>query len=378
MTLTSPMSTPNVFDRLVLVYTGGRVVLPGVPMVKVTRETRDEALQTAGVSGEVVSHYGDDTATITVDFTFWSAEQYREFVALLKVLRIRAGQKPQVYAVVHPILQAHGIRKARFVKLKDDGHSAMNGYKVQLEFTEFYAPKSGNVVPVASEADTSTAVGVSPDTQTALAAQAAGRKLTAAQYVAGIKNAGPKGKAVFQSALQFLVDGKGVSTPGNCSAWAGEVYQAAFPGAGRALFATTNAKDTSALFAKAGLAKTFNEVGYSGLKAGDLVFYDQDRSGQGHVGVYDGRGGVVGNNLVTYRQNGGQFAGGVATGYDKTGKAVDARGVQPIDSLGTPTRVGRLDGFPVGSTRPAFIGPTQPGIRAPEPVITPPSVPKKV
>ena len=378
MTLTSPMSTPNVFDRLVLVYSGGRTVLPGVPMVKVTRETRDESLQTAGVSGEVVTHYGDDTATITVDFTFWSPEQYREFVALLKVLRIRAGQKPQVYAVVHPILQAHGVRKVRFVKVKDDGHSPLNGYKVQLEFTEFYAPKTGNVVPVASEADTSTAVGVSPDTQTALAAQAAGRKLTAAQYVASIKNAGPKGKAVFQSALQFIVDGKGVSMPNNCSAWTREVYQNAFPGAGRALFATTNAKDTSTLFNKADLARPFSELGYSGLKAGDLIFYDQDRSGQGHVGVYDGKGGVISNNLLTYRQNGGLSPGGVATGYDKNGKAVDSRSVQPIDSLGTPTRVGRLDGFPSGTTRPAFIGPTQPGIRAPEPVITPPSVPKKV
>ena len=158
----SPMTDPAAFDRLVLIYSGRRAVLPGVPNIKVTREPREDAVQTAGTSGETVSDFGDSTATVAIDFMFSSAEQYREFVGLLKVLRIKTGEKPRVYDAVHPSLQAHGIRKLRLLKIQDNGYTPMGGYKAQLDFAEFYQPKSGSVVqvPPATEAQTNAATGV--------------------------------------------------------------------------------------------------------------------------------------------------------------------------------------------------------------------------
>lgn len=81
----------------------------------------------------------------------------------------------------------------------------------------------------------------------------------------------------------------------------------------------------------AGLMRTY--TGTQNLKPGDTVFYTD--GGQNHVGIYIGDGQVRGNNLVTFKTNGGKF--------DAKGNPIQGT-ADPVGNVGI-NQLGRVSGY---------------------------------
>lgn len=81
----------------------------------------------------------------------------------------------------------------------------------------------------------------------------------------------------------------------------------------------------------AGLMRTY--TGTQNLKPGDTVFYTD--GGQNHVGIYIGDGQVRGNNLVTFKTNGGKF--------DARGNPIQGT-ADPVGNVGI-NQLGRVSGY---------------------------------
>lgn len=165
--MTSPFDTPQLHDRLVLIADGQRFEMPGAHRIRVRRQPREDAVSAPGEDGEVVENYGDGTAEVTVSVQIWEHEQYRAMIPLLRVLRVRSGEEPGTYEVVHPKLQAHGIRRLRLTNLEDDPYTAKDGGSYTFSFAEFYKPKKDEVVeqeggggPIGENPEINAALGV--------------------------------------------------------------------------------------------------------------------------------------------------------------------------------------------------------------------------
>lgn len=134
-----PESAPSVWNTLKI----GGVPMPGtVQEVDVGGKLREIREDVAGQSGTTVAgaDWDDDTAA----FEIWahSEEDWANFSRLLKAYKAKPGQKPKPAEVLHPLLQAFGIR-AMFVsslRARWSVREKKNVLVINLELTNI-APK---------------------------------------------------------------------------------------------------------------------------------------------------------------------------------------------------------------------------------------------
>lgn len=321
-------------------------IIPGACKVTVTMNSNLDEMGVPG-EGQTASKLEESTGDIEVVATIWEAEQWEAYQRILKRLRMADKEGLAVFTSAHPEVRGRGIKKFYFISEKSEGYSPKTGYKVTLNFKEkLKAPQK------VGGGDTTTAV----------------------DGVLGVNGgsgapASAAGQAVAQSMMRTLTeppapaDGGRANTaqPGYCSA---SVRVAAVRAGMKPSLFGRSAKATEANFRAAGLARPWNADSARDVREGDLVFWGNDSSGAGHIGVVvgrdtDGMPMVAGNNLVTYRQKGGRF--------DSRGQPIDrnidSRGRVRLDQLSTPksqpTSIGRPGGF-AARTVPAFQGPAAP------------------
>jgi hypothetical protein len=159
--------------------------------------------------------------------------------------------------------------------------------------------------------------------------------LSAAQQAAGGTTGGyaEAGNEIGHQLAAYAVagiHGATTSVAGECSKFVKEVFQQAFPTAGRALFGGT-ANATRDNFNKAGLLSAYGGDP-SKLREGQVVFNKNDPSGDGHVGVV-----VIVGGQKYVAENSSVVAGRSATG--------DACALTPIARFGPITDVGDVNGY---------------------------------
>lgn len=350
-TMSSPMYSPETHDTLVLLEGANRWVVPGVSRVTVGLDAHTDEMDTPG-EGKSAVQLNEATAEVSVAVTMWTHDQWTIYQALLGRLRMGMKDGPAVFTSAHPEIRARRVKRLYFVSEQAEPYSPKTGYQVKLTFKEKLKEKT----KVKNLDDKSELVvpGVTPT---------------------GSLTAGPAasaaGKAVQDAALAGVVgapspaDGGRASTatPGYCSASVRVAGTKA--GMDPKLFGAS-ALQTEGNFRRAGLSVPVGPDTLRTLQAGDTVFWGNDPSGYGHVGIVVGRDKdgmplIAGNNLVTYRKKGGRF--------DSSGRpidrGIDARGVVRMDELSSrnsqPTSVGRPGGFPA-STAPRVQGPAAPAL----------------
>jgi TP901 family phage tail tape measure protein len=107
------------------------------------------------------------------------------------------------------------------------------------------------------------------------------------------------GSRVASVAEQTVAKRAGTDIGGKCLFWVQMVLQRTLKGAElaafkRIAFGVGSAKNAGNNLKQAGLAKSFAEVGYDGLRPGDVLFDNQGKNG--HAGIYAGKGRVAENN----------------------------------------------------------------------------------
>lgn len=364
--MSSPIAQPGLHNTFVLLNGSKRIVLPGTARVTAGLGANLDTQDTAG-GGNSQTQLNEATGEVTVQLTMTEHAEwlkYRDVLALLR--RGTAAGGMAIFTCAHPEVTSRRIKRLYFNSEQAQPYSPKSGYIVSLTFKEQLKAKA-----------TVTAV----DDGSGLVIPGAGADIPPAGSAATPTT--PEGQRIVTTALAMAAakpipvpgtGGKNTSSAGLCSAFDREVWMATHNG-DRSLFGSS-ANETEARFKAAGMSIPWNAAAQASLQAGDQVFYGNDPSGYGHVGVYDGKGGVIGNNLVTYKQRGGLFDGaGRPTGYNAAGRPVDARGTVPLGDLGTPTSVGKptakmvpktlIQGppAPVRTTRP----PTAPSNNVPKP-----------
>ncbi|GGR00318.1 hypothetical protein [Deinococcus ruber] len=350
--MTSPMNAPSLHDNFVLLDGAKRRPLPGAARVTVGLTANVDTQQPAADSTEV-TQITEATAEITVQLLMWTHEQWMAYQSLLAVFRAGTKTGPAVFTTTHPEVRARRVKRLYFISEQSEPYSPATGYRASIKFSEKLANKSSTQSLGTTTASVDTALGVStnPETAATPAATAAGQKMRDA----AIAN-GPGTKPALTR------DGvHDVSEAGYCSSWERVVGAAA--GLDPSLYGAS-AKETEGRFVVAKMSIPWSSAVQGQLQVGDQIFYGNDPSGLGHVGTYignraDGTPLVMSNNYVTYKARGGLFdAAGRATGYDASGKKVDARGTVPLTGpagLGQPTSVGKP--FKVTAVK---AGPSQP------------------
>lgn len=339
--MTSPMQSAQSHDVFVLLDGAKEWRVPGLARVQAGLSANTDEASVPGGEDQV-AQLQEASGEVRVSITITEHADYVQYASVLARLRRGTQDGPAVFACAHPEVRARRIKRLYFQSEQADPYRASTGYQAVLTFKESLKAKA----PVTN---TDGAGGgfdflVPPPAASLGTTQDGAAILTAAR--ANLLNT-PRGVGIA---------GQDTSSPGLCSAWTRTVWQDTH-GGDRRLFGGS-AVQTEQNFKKAGMHLPWTLNAQRQLQAGDLVFYGNDPSGFGHVGVYDGQGGVLGNNLVTYRKNGGVFdAAGRPTGRDAAGRKVDARGTVPIGSLGTPTGIGKPAPVTAG---PVVVGPAAP------------------
>lgn len=341
--MTSPMKAPALHDQLVLLDGSKRWPVPGVSRVQVGIAANTDTQNTAG-EGTAVTQMNEATGEVSVDVMMWTSGQWQAYQSLLKLLRRGTKSGPALFTTAHPEIRGRGIKRLYFVSEQQQPYNPKDGYRASLKFSEKLKDKASAQAVGDQTAATDAALGI-----TSGGGQQPGTPASTTQ-----------GNAVYQAALTTSVgppapaDGGRASTatPGYCSA---SVRVAATKaGMSPALFGGS-ALQTEGNFRKAGLSQTWGPDTMRNLQNGDIVFWANDPSNAGHIGVVTGRDKdgmplVTGNNLVTYRQRGGRF--------DASGRPIDrhidSRGTVRLDQLSSrnsqPTSVGRAGGFKAAPT----------------------------
>ena len=359
--MSSPMNSPALHDTLTLLYGTKRWTVPGVSRVTVGLTADTDALDTPG-EGNSVTQLNEAAAEVSVTVTIWTDAQWTEYQSLLARLRRGTKDGPAVFTSTHPEIRGRRMKRLYFSSEQAEPYSPKTGYQAKLTFKEKLKDKS-KAKAVADEGELIVPGVNSAPTPTG--SLTAGPATTAA------------GKAVQDAALAMVVgtpapaDGGRASTatPGYCSA---SIRVAGTKGGMDPKLYGASALQTEGNYRRAGLSQTFGPDTLRNLQAGDTVFWGNDPSGYGHVGIVVGRDKdgmplIAGNNLVTYKARGGRFD---ARGMP-IDRNIDARGIVRLDALSSrnsqPTSVDRPGGFAT-APRPA-LGPTAP--------ILPPSRPSQ-
>jgi len=339
--MTSPMRGHAAHDTFTLLDGSKEWKLPGTARVTASLSANTDEASVPGGTDEV-SQLQEASGTVRVTLTMTTHEEWTQYRHVLGRLRRGTGDGPAVFTCAHPEVRTRGIKRLYFQEEQADPYSARAGYTVTLTFKE----KIKKPQAVANTDDgTAYDYLVPPPAGDAPATTKEGAAMASAAATALVST--PKSAG----------NGKTTADAGYCSAWTRAVWQDTH-GGDRTLFGGS-AVETEGRFRKAGQYIPWTLQAQKNLQAGDLVFYGNDPSGFGHVGVYDGKGGVMGNNLVSYKDRGGLFDGaGRPTGYDAQGRKVDARGTVPIGSLGTPTGIGKPT--KVSAATPVVQGPAAP------------------
>ena len=329
-------------DTFELLDGNKRWTLPGIARVSAGLSSNVDTMSTPG-DADQTSQVNEAAGQVQVQLTMWTHEQWEKYQHVLARLRNGTKDGPAVFTCAHPEVRARRIKRLYFKSEDASPYSPREGYKVTLTFTEQLKSKQK------------------------VASAGGGLDFLASYDAFGGSGGGTpstsEGQAIYQAAVAHATSapkptGNGVSNayPGYCSAWTRLVWQETH-GGDRSLFGGS-AVETEGRFKKAGQYITWTLAAQQSLRAGDLVFYPPTKKiPAGHVGIYDGNGGVLGNNFVTYKQRGGLFdASGKPTGRDAHGKPVDARGTVPIGNLGTPSGIGK----PVKVQRQTLQGPAAP------------------
>ncbi len=330
--MSSPIAQPGLHDTFVLLNGSKRIVLPGIARVTVGLAANLDTQATPG-GGNTQTQLNEATGEVTVQLTMTEHTEWLKYRDVLAILR--RGTQPgglAVFTCAHPEVASRRIKRLYFNSEQSQPYSPKSGYVVSMTFKEQL--KASATATTLGSGETLIIPGAGSDTPpagiTAAPTSAEGQRL----ITTAIAQAGGKPIPVPGTG------GKTTASAGLCSAFTREAWMATHNG-DRSLFGGS-ANETEARFKAAKMTIPWSAAAQSSLQAGDLVFYGRDPSGYGHVGVYDGKGGVVGNNYVTYGARGGLLdAAGRATGYDAAGRPVDARGTVPLAKLGTPTSIAK-------------------------------------
>lgn len=343
----SPMKAPKLHDNLVLLDGGKRWPVPGASTVRVTLAANNDD-QPLPAEGNEVTQLHEATAEVDVSVQIWTSAQWDQYQHLLAHLRRGRKEGPAVFTSAHPEIAGRKVKRLYFVSETGGEYRPNSTYKASLKFSEKLKEKdkaqalgdNGQIVIPGSPGATGVTTATSASGQAVMRAVAASMPPNPPQPADG-------GRAT-------------TATPGYCSASIRVIGTAA--GMNPKLFGAS-ANATAANFQSAGLAKRWGPDTQGSLQQGDMVFWQNDPSGFGHVGVVvgkdtDGMPLIYGNNLVTYKQKGGTF--------DAAGRpintSIDARGTVRLDQLSTPksqpTLVGRPGGW--GAVTPPRQGPPVP------------------
>lgn len=362
----SPMRAPGLHDTFSLIDGSKTIVFPGIARVTASLAPNLDKVDVPG-EGEEQANKSEASGELKVSLIMTTDEQWRQYQGILTVLRVNSTGAPAVFQCSHPEARTRRIKRLYFQNEQLDApYSPKDGYRVTLTFVERLRKKQEVKITVNSGSSLSTG-------------QAGAN--------GGFGSAGSmsdKEKAVQDSALRNLVgppgttrSGVNASFPGYCSGWTWKAYTEALGKDQGKLFGAT-ANETEGRFRAAKQFMPYSLSAQQNLQPGDLVFYPPTKSvPQGHVGIYmgmkDGVPQVAGNNYITYQKRGGVFANGRATGYDRNGRPVDARGVEPMMSLGRPSGFGKPDKTPAYGTQQ---GPALPGT-PPKPKPVPANAPSR-
>lgn len=348
----SPVDAAELHDTLVLLEGGKRWVLPGTARVQASLLANVDEMPAPGDESQVTQTQ-EATGEIEVDLVMTEAAEWDQYQHVLGRLRRGTQDGPAVFTSAHPEIAGRRIKRLFFVSEQAQPYSAGTGYRTKLKFRE----KQKQKAPVASADgggysglagyDTTGGGAGGPNVTTSTAA---GQKV----YEATVRTlSGPPAPA----------DGGRASTatPGYCSA---SIRVAGTAGGLPPSLYGASANATEGNFKRANLSEPWGPDSMKNLQLGDHVFWGNDPSGFGHVGIVVGRDKdgmplIAGNNLVTYRQKGGRFdAGG-----RPIDRHIDARGTVRLDQLSSPrsqpTSVGKPGGVP-RTTKPRIQGPAAP------------------
>lgn len=305
--MTSPMKAPALHDQLVLLDGSKRWSVPGWSRVQVTLAANTDTQATPG-GGNAVTQLNEATGEVDVQVTMTTAAQWTAYQSLLKMLRRGTKSGPAVFTSAHPEIRARGIKRLYFVSEAAQPYSPKDGYRVGLKFSEKLKDNAAAagvdatqlVVPTASPV-VSGGGGATPTAQ--------GQQVSAAMLASMIAPPAPADGGRANTAM-----------PGYCSASVRVALVKA--GVPASMFGGT-ALQTEANFRKAGWSQTWGPDSMKNLTVGSTVFFANDPSGSGHVGVVtgfdkDGMPLISGNNLVTAKTN-----------------PRDARGTVRLDALTT-------------------------------------------
>lgn len=357
--LSSPIAQPALHDTFVLLIGSKRIVLPGTARVTVGLAANLDTQDTPG-GGNTQAQINEPTGEISVQLTMTEHTEWLKYRDVLAIFR-RGTEKPavqteadkkagtlppinrmSVFTCAHPEVTSRRIKRLYFVSEQSQPYSPRSGYIVSLVFREQLKAKTG-VIP----ADTGdyTFPGQGGGTG------GTGATSTSTAYPTGT----PAGQRLALTALAMAggkpipianSGGKNTAYGGYCSAFVREAWMATHNNDrslfGEAAGGKAYTDTTEGRFKAAGYTQPY--VKGMEIPAGTVVFYGNDKSQAGHVGIADGKGNVIGNNMLTYLKARGQLdAAGRPTGFDDKGKFVDARGVWPTESLGIPTSIASPD-----------------------------------
>lgn len=337
----SPMRAATLHDTFELLDGSKRWTLPGIARVTASLSSSVDTMPTPGDEDQV-AQTNEAGGEVRVQLTMTDDAQWVQYQHVLNRLRKGTQDGPAVFTCAHPEVRARRIKRLYFKTEEAQPYSPKDGYRASLTFSE--QVKAKQAVTNANGDSIEYLDGLGGGGSGAGQTSAEGQKIHEVAVAHTVNPAKPTGNGVLSS------------YPGYCSAWTRLVWQETH-GGDRSLFGGT-ASETESRFKKAGQHITWTLAAQQSLQAGDLVFYPPTKKiPAGHVGIYDGNGGVLGNNFVTYKQRGGLFdASGKPTGRDAQGRPVDARGTVPIGDLGTPSGIGK----PTKVGRPTLQGPAAP------------------
>ena len=335
--MTSPMSNPRQHDRFALLDGSKELVLPGVAAVSASLEANTDSMEVPAGGTEQVEL---NPATGEVEVRLWmtEAEEWEAYQSILGRLRQGDGKGGVAqFVCAHPEVRSRRIKRLYFQSESAQTYNPKSGYQVTVKFSESLKKKA-------------VAGGTGEENITVPTGGGAATGLPGGTG-AGRGAAGEQGKRVYQEALSQLEgrpypsrDGTATTaTPGYCSVWARWVGTKA--GMSPGLFGGS-AKATEANFRSAGLSRPW--AGPQNLQLGDFVFWANDPSGHGHVGVVvgfapDGMPLIANNSLIN---------------------KPDGRAINRLNQLGTsrsqPTSYGRAGGFGTSATPPRKAGPVAP------------------
>lgn len=332
--MTSPMKNPAQHDRFALLDGSKELVLPGIASVTAGLRANTDTMEVPG-EGNQQAELNPATGEVEVRLWMHEAEQWEQYQSILGRLRQGDGKGgPAQFTCAHPEVRSRRIKKLYFQSEDAQPYNPRDGYRVTLKFSE-------SLKKAASSA-TLNGQGNGSDWNPGGTDAPAGT---------GGGTPTEQGNRVYQAAMGHLppdrpapADGGRANTgvPGYCSAFARVVGTRA--GMSASLFGAS-AKQTEANFRSAGISRPW--TGPQNLQKGDFVFWANDPSGYGHVGV-----------VVGFAADGMPLIANNSSINKPEGRAIN-RLNQLSTSRSQPTSYGRAGGFSAPAA-PRKAGPVAP------------------